>query len=83
MDKREKTRENRLRRAANRQGLVLKRSRARDPNALTYGGYQLVDRERNFLVFGQGPTGGYGADLNEVEEFLTEPREKRQRRGGR
>ena len=39
----EKTKENLLRRMADRQGLRLLKSRARDPRDLTYGGYQLVN----------------------------------------
>jgi hypothetical protein len=43
MDQSIKTRENRLRRAAERQGLALRKSRTRDPRALTYGRYWLTD----------------------------------------
>ena len=39
----EKVRENRLRRMASRQGLQLMKSRRRDPRALDYGTYWLVD----------------------------------------
>ncbi len=39
----EKVRENRLRRMAARQGLQLVKSRRRDPRALDYGTYWLVD----------------------------------------
>ena len=39
----EKVRENRLRRMASRQGLQLLKSRRRDPRALDYGTYWLVD----------------------------------------
>jgi hypothetical protein len=39
----EKVRENRLRRMAARQGLQLLKSRRRDPRALDYGTYWLVD----------------------------------------
>lgn len=45
MTPREKVRENRLRRTADRQGLVLKRSRRRDPRALDYGRYWLIDKK--------------------------------------
>lgn len=38
-----KTRESRLRRAAQRQGLELKKNRRRDPFALDYGTYRLLD----------------------------------------
>jgi hypothetical protein len=39
----EKVRENRLRRMASRQGLQVLKSRRRDPRALDYGTYWLVD----------------------------------------
>lgn len=45
-----KVRENRLRRAADRQGLRLAKSRSRDPNAIDYGLYALIDIQRNFAV---------------------------------
>lgn len=39
----DKARENRLRRAAARQGLTLTKSRRRDPRALDYGKYSLIN----------------------------------------
>jgi len=51
-----KIRENRLRRMARRQGLVLWKSRARDPRALSYGHYGLVDPQTDRWV----PWGGKG-----------------------
>lgn len=70
-----KAHENRIRRAADRQGLRLEKSRARDPRSLTYGGYQLVDLETGGVVFGYGNAGrGYAADLGEVEEYLSRGR---------
>ena len=74
----EKVRENRLRRAAARQGLRLEKSRRRDERALDYGRYWLVD--------GPGPNGGgwrsrrmiaggvYGCRLDEIEEALQDRR---------
>src|SRR5215468_4912335 len=43
MDAKTKVRENRLRRIASRQGLRLEKSRQRDPMALDYGKYRLVN----------------------------------------
>jgi hypothetical protein len=40
-----KARENRARRSAERQGLVLKKSARRDPKALDYGGYWLLSHD--------------------------------------
>ena len=49
----EKVRENRARRAARRQGLAVVKSRSRDPRALGYGGYMLVDTSNNSAVAGE------------------------------
>jgi hypothetical protein len=46
----EKVRENRLRRMAERQGLRLVKSRRRDPRAIDYGTYMLVNAEINGVV---------------------------------
>jgi hypothetical protein len=61
-----KVRENRARRMAVRQGLVLMKSRRREPRAIDFGGYMLVD-ENNRAV-----AGGNHFDLNleDVEEWL-------------
>lgn len=73
MDTTEKVRENRLRRAAGRQGLRLEKSRRRDPRALDYGGYFIVEgpaadganwRARTLM------TSEHGVSLDEVEAFL-------------
>jgi hypothetical protein len=61
--------ENRLRRAADRQGLRLEKSRARDPRSHTYGTYQLVDPYINSLVAGS-TNFGYGLDLEDVARYL-------------
>lgn len=61
--------ENRVRRMAERQGLRLEKSRRRDPLALGFGTYGLIDIETERIVF--GPAGGmYGRRLEEVEAFL-------------
>jgi hypothetical protein len=61
----EKVRENRLRRMADRQGLRLVKSRRRDPRALDYGTYVLVDANHNIVVSGEH------MDLDDVERVLT------------
>ena len=65
MDAKTKVRENRLRRMASRQGLRLERSRQRDPMALDYGKYRLVNGPPSHIdVFiGQG-------DLDQGAEWL-------------
>ena len=57
-----KARENRLRRAAERQGLRLSKSRTRDPLALSFGWY--VYRGRRRLA--------HFRDLDGVERWLTD-----------
>jgi len=65
----EKVQENRLRRMAERQGYVLQKSRRRDPRAIDYGGYMVIDRVHNWVVFGGEPR-SYSASLDAVEAFL-------------
>lgn len=69
MSESEKVRENRLRRAADRQRLRLKKSRRRDPRAADYGTYMLTDPYSNTVV-ASGFQSGYGLTLDEVEEHL-------------
>lgn len=61
----EKVRENRMRRMADRQGLMLTRSCRRDPLAIDYGVYWLADRERHLV----SPEQGMSSDG--VEAFLS------------
>ena len=70
MAERQKVRENRLRRMAERQGLALEKSRRRDPYALDYGTYQIVDPDTSGLV-ASGLDSGFGMTLDEVEKWLT------------
>lgn len=67
-DMEQRVRENRLRRAAKRQGLRLVKSRRRDPRALDYGRYWLLD-SRNRLLSGN-PYRDHSATLDEVEKYL-------------
>jgi hypothetical protein len=46
----DKVRENRLRRMAERQGYILRKSRRRDPRAIDYGTWYLIDAHYNALV---------------------------------
>jgi|tagenome__1003787_1003787.scaffolds.fasta_scaffold18399787_1 hypothetical protein len=61
--------ETRCRRAAERQGLRLERSRRRDPRAYDYGTYQLVDPNTNTLA-AWGLESGYGLGLADIAEYL-------------
>ena len=66
----DKVRENRLRRAAQRQSLMLTKSRRRDPRATDFGKYKLIDKSS-----GWGPQsfiGGYEMSLDDVEAALNE-----------
>jgi len=66
----EKVRENKLRRMADRQGLQLIKSRRRDPRAIDYGGYMLIEARTNAIVLGGTPS-AYCATIDDVEKFLT------------
>ena len=61
----DKIRENRLRRMAARQGLVLTRSRRRDRRALDYGLYWLTN------AAGKQVTAPGGASIDQIESYLT------------
>jgi len=71
----EKSHENRLRRIAERRGMVLEKSRRRDPRALDYGGFMLLDSQTGRLVYGAHETGRPSATLNEIERYLSSNRE--------
>ena len=72
MDTSEKVRENRVRRMATRQGLILRKSRRRDPHALGYGGYWLIDDGANTLIVGER----WGMSLDEVEGWLNRDKQR-------
>lgn len=69
----DKVRENRLRRMAVRQGLILQKSRLRDSRAIGYGTYQLASAATNAVEVAGSPA-GYGLSLDEVEKALTRDR---------
>jgi hypothetical protein len=75
MDTSIKVRENRLRRMAARQSLHLVKNPRRDPRAVDYGSYMLVDMNTTAMVadFGWDHTGSpKGASwLDDVETWLT------------
>jgi hypothetical protein len=61
---------------AERQGLKLVKSRRRDPRALDYGDYMLVDPYANSIVAGE--IGGREHwSLDDIENYLTTDREER------
>lgn len=67
----DKVRENRLRRMAERRGLVLIKSRRRDALAVDFGRFALADNLTNAPTFGFGLSGLPSAGLDEIETFLT------------
>jgi hypothetical protein len=66
-----KVAETRARRMAQRQGYRLEKSRRRDPRAVDFGSYMLVDIDTGGVV-AYGLTSGYGLSLTDVFEILTE-----------
>src|SRR4051812_8684378 len=64
----EKVRENRLRRMAERQGFRLVKSKTRDPRAIGFGGWIVVNSATNIVEAG----GNLFLSIDEVEEFLTQ-----------
>ena len=65
----EKVRENRMRRRLERRGYRLMKSRRRDPDALEYGTYQVIEIRHNSLAFGD-TNHGFGMSLEDVEDWL-------------
>ena len=62
--------ENRLRRMADRQGMILRKSRRRDPHAVDYGLYALCDVQTGGAIHQHGPISPYSLTLEEAEEWL-------------
>lgn len=71
----DKIRENRLRRKAKRQGFLLVKSRRRDPYALDFGEFMVVDAFTNTIVYGE-LNSPRALSLDEVEEWLNLPFEE-------
>jgi hypothetical protein len=67
-----KVKENRLRRVAERRGFRLEKSRRRDPLAVDFGGYMLIDASTEAVVFGGSPV-AYSASLDDIENRLAWP----------
>jgi hypothetical protein len=71
----DKARENRLRRMAERQGLLLQKSRRRDRRALSFGTYWLVDPYTNTLALHDHTLSRHseivGVSLDDIERYLT------------
>jgi hypothetical protein len=63
----DKVRQNRLRRAAARQGLKLVKSARRDPRALDYSTWTIINSQTNAVEKGDR------LSIDEVEQFLNRP----------
>ena len=70
MDTALKTRENRLRRIADRQGYRLVKSARRDPRASDYGMWMITDLRTNTVVAGTEVIGRPSMSLDDVEAWL-------------
>ena len=70
MSQEEKILENRLRRAAGRQGLMLEKSRRRDRRALDYGLYALLDADTGNPMNHPGRTSAHSLTLEDVRAWL-------------
>ena len=68
----DKVRENRARRAIERRGYHLMKSRRRDTRAIDYGGYMIIDPIINGVVAGTSPAHqhGFSMSLEDVEQWL-------------
>jgi hypothetical protein len=73
-DMADKVRESRIRRIADRRGLRLVKSGRRDPNALDYGLYALIDYDTGGAV-NPSLIGRYTCSwtLDQIEDYLAEP----------
>ena len=67
----EKVLENKLRRIATRRGYRLEKSRRRDSQAIGFGGYMVIDIDKNFVVCGGSPH-AYSASLEDVADYFDE-----------
>ena len=78
-----RSREDRLRSAAQNLGLRLEKSRARNLGDETFGGYMLVYKERNAVAYGAaGHMGrGYSLTLAGVEAYLKRREKQEEKRG--
>ena len=70
-----KTDENLLRRAASRQGLILSKTRRRDPRAIDFGRYALLDRSSGAPVHPDGAISVFALTIDDVRERIATPEE--------
>jgi hypothetical protein len=68
----EKVRENRFRRKLDRMGYRLTKSRRKDPDAIDYGLFAIIDLESSGTVHASAPWGIYALTLDDVEAWIVE-----------
>ena len=66
--------EARLRRAANRRGLILRKCRRRDHNAIDYGLYALIDPDSGGTIHPMGVISPFSLTLDDVRQWLASRR---------
>jgi hypothetical protein len=69
-----KVRENALRRLAERRGYQLVKSRSRDPRAMDYGRYKIIESATQAIVAGDDGRGGCAYTFAQAEEYLSASR---------
>ncbi len=68
----EKVRENKLRRKAARMGYRVSKSRSRDPDAMDFGLYAIIDNQTNGLMHASlADHWSHALTLDQVEHWLT------------
>ena len=67
-----KVEDNRLRRMADRRGLILRKSRRRDPDAIDYGLYAVCDVQTGGTIHPEGVVSPYSLTLDEVRGYLSD-----------
>jgi hypothetical protein len=70
LEVREKVRENHVRRKADRMGYRVIQSHRRDPDAIDYGLFMIVDARTDCVVHDMGPLGRPNLTLADVQELL-------------
>jgi hypothetical protein len=70
----QKVREARVRRMIDRQGYLLEKSRRRDPRAVGYGHYRIIDPTTSTVVTAGAGRGAYNMSLDQAEAWATEER---------
>ena len=68
------SRERRLRRRVEKQGCALRKSRTRDPDRPSHGGYMIIDRANETPIMGHMPF-PFSMNLDQVDGWLSRHQE--------